>query len=69
MKVKKGQKLRVYSGRKQNYDAIAKSDFDTIKDEWYDVVLDQETVSGINTDWFKGEGVPCRKGIDKIRLR
>lgn len=69
MKIKKGQKLRVLDSRKGNYDAIATADFDTEKDEWYSVKLDQERIDGLNTSWFKGESVPCRMGLSRIELR
>ena len=47
MKIKKGQKLRISGRGKGDYNAIANSDFDTKKDEWFDVILDQEILKGL----------------------
>ncbi len=69
MKIKKGQKIRVTHSRKGNFDAIAKSDFDTEKDERYDVVVDEDRVVGIGTFWNRGEDISCRRRLCKIELR
>ena len=68
MKISKGTKLIVNDRRIGNFFAIANSDFDT-DDEWYDVVLDQEHLSGSANDWIKGEHVPTRNGISNISIR
>lgn len=67
MKVNKGDRLKVIDNRKGTFYAIANSDFDT-EDEWYDVLLDQEYLAGLNNVWCKGEKVPARKGISNIEV-
>lgn len=72
MRIKKGQKLRVNCSRKGAYDAVALEAFDTEKDEWYQVAVDQdEAISGASNGqyWFKGDEIPCRKGHARITIR
>lgn len=71
MKVKKGDKLTVTDKRKGTYDAVALEAFDTEKDEWYPVKLDQESVDGLSSagKWVKGDEIPARKGLCTIKVR
>ncbi len=71
MIIKKGQKLKVIDNRKGTFNAQAIEDFDTT-DEWYQVVVDQEdAVAGASNGeyWFRGDKIPCRKGIATIKIR
>ena len=69
MKIKKGQKLTVIDSRKGTYNGVAKEDFDT-DDEWYSVAVDQdESICGLNNEWFKGDSIPCRNGLATIKKR
>lgn len=69
MLVKEGQKLLVKDRRTGTYKAIANGDFDTEKDEWYDIILDQDELEGLTVDWFKNDHVPARRGITTIEIR
>lgn len=71
MKIKKGDKLLVYSSRGKSptpYKAIATKDFDTENDEWYEVEA-EEVVKGLSNVWNVGEHVPCRRGLNKVEVR
>ena len=69
MKITKGTTLTIVDCRKGTYRAIASDDFDTEADEWYPVVLDQDELSGMSTDWERNEKVPCRRGLSRIEVR
>lgn len=69
MKIKKGEKILVHHNRKGTFNAIAKNSFDTEKDEWFDVILDQDNLEGQVNSWFEGEHVPCRAELCKIEKR
>jgi len=68
MLIKKGQKIFVKHKRKGSFNAIAEKDFDTEKDEWYPIILDDDMVDGLNTDWVKGEHIPARRGLCSVSL-
>ena len=69
MIIKKGTVLDVTHSRSGKWRGIAAKNFDTIKDEWYPILLHQEDdVNGLNTDWEKGEEMPARKGLCKIKI-
>lgn len=65
MFIKKGTKLRVLSRRRGTYEAEAENDFDTELDEFYPVIT-REYVCSLTTEWFPGEHIPCRRGINRI---
>ena len=70
MKIKKGEKIIVHHNRKGTFNAIAANDFDTEKDEFFDVVLDDDLLEGLADDWYKGQHIPCRSefcSIEKSR--
>jgi len=72
MKIKKGQKLIVKHSRKGTFNGIAMKTFDIKKEEFYPIALDQEkTLHGASmlNDWEKGEEVPCRDCLCKLKLR
>jgi hypothetical protein len=72
VKVKKGEKLVIVDSRKGTYHAVATSNFDTEKDNWYDVAVDQdEPIYGIGSGnvWRKGDGIPCRNGQAQVKRR
>lgn len=70
MKIKRGEKLLVRCNRKGKYLAVAVDDFDTLKDEWYPVAVDQEIpVEGLTQTWQYAEGIPCRRGHARIYRR
>jgi hypothetical protein len=67
VKIKKGQKLLVKDSRKGTFFGKASKAFDTDKDEWYSVVVDQdEPVYDLSKVWKKGEEIPCRKGLARV---
>jgi len=68
MKIKKGTLCFVKHSRSGNWYGVAYEDFDT-EDEWYSLILDEEAGrSGLNTEWEKGEKMPCRKSLCKIEI-
>jgi hypothetical protein len=67
MKITKGTKVKVNDKRKGIFYARANSNFDT-KDEWYDLILEQDYLEGMSNDWVRGERVPARKGISYIEI-
>lgn len=67
MKITKGTKVKVNDARKGIFYAKANSNFDT-EDEWYDLILEQDYLEGLNNDWVRGEYVPVRKGISYIEI-
>lgn len=67
--ITKGTKLRITDSRKGEYDGKAIKDFDPCKEEWYPIVVDQDLVVGLQTDWVKGENIPCRASLCSIRIR
>jgi len=70
MKIKKGDKLPVNCRRKGVYNAVATKDFDTEKDDWDAVALDQdEPIQGASSVWEKGDDVPCRNGGATVTKR
>jgi hypothetical protein len=72
VEIKKGDKLKVVCRFKGTYDAVAINDFDTEKDEWASVALDQDQViHGISSSklWQRGDEVPCRNSHAKITRR
>jgi len=69
MKILKGTKLIVNDSRKGVFSAIATEDFDTDQ-EWYPLVLDEDTpVLGLSNKWYKGDEIPCRKGIAVVKIK
>jgi len=62
MKVKKGTKLLINHTRKGRFIAIATKNFDTIKDEFYPIVVapENDEVQGEASAWLPGEKIPCR---------
>ena len=70
MLIKKGTKIVVKHPRSGTWNGIAWKDFDTEKDEFYPVNLDQEeVVHGLNTDWYNGDEIPARKGLCEVIIR
>lgn len=65
MIIKKGEKIVINSCRKGIFLAEAYEDFDTEITEFYPVIT-CETVKGFSTVWYKGEKIPCRRGMSKI---
>lgn len=63
-----GDNVIVRSNRKGVYKATVTKNFDTEADEWYSVSLRQEYLSGLVNEWFLGDSVPCRRGIDSVEL-
>lgn len=69
MKVREGQLLKITAPRRTPYKGwcIAEEDFDTDTVEtWYPVKNALRIVEGASSEWFYGESLPCRKGIDTI---
>lgn len=54
MDIKKGTKLKIYHKRHGVFLGIAERDFNTEKDEFYPITLDQEDLYGANTHWQNG---------------
>lgn len=62
MIIKKNQLLLVKHNRKGTFKAIALEDFDTEKDEFYKIAV-EDTVCGMSQDWMRGERIPCRASL------
>ena len=69
MYFKTGEKVLVKDRRKGIFKGIVAYDFDTDKDEWYQITLDQPSLLGMVNEWIEGEHVPCRKGISFVEHR
>lgn len=69
MKIREGEKITVHDKRKGKYLAIAGSDIDTDKDDWYNIILDQDFLWGSTEEWRQGDKVPARKGLCFISIR
>lgn len=69
MIIKKGTKVTVEHNRKGTFNAIAAKKFDTKKDDWYPLVVDQEFVEGKANEWVEGEELPCRASLCDITIR
>lgn len=69
MKILKGQRIVVKDTRKGRFFAIAKKDFDTVNDEWYPCILDQNILYGLSNEWRIGDEVPARRGLCHVELR
>ena len=72
MQIPKGTKLLVHSSRKGIYHGIATEKFDTEKDEWYSIAVDQDKpIQGMSADnvWEKGDEIPARRGLCKVTIR
>ena len=67
MTIKKGTSLKIQHSRKGTFIGIAKKDFDT-EETWYPIVLAGDGVEGMNTNWERGEEIPCRKSLCKISV-
>ncbi len=68
MKIKMGTKVLINHARKGVFKGIALKDFDTQKEEFYPIVLAEKSVSGMNTNWEKGEQIPCRCTLCSIQV-
>jgi len=69
MKIKKGTHLEINHSRKGKFKAIATKDFDTEKDDIYPVAVAQEgRVDGLVKQWLKGEEIPCKAHLCKIKV-
>lgn len=69
MKIKKGTVLSVAHQRSGKWIGQAIRDFDTEKEEFYPLALYQdETVSGMSTSWERGDEIPCRGDLCKIKV-
>lgn len=60
MIIEQGTKLRISHRRKGNFDTVALRTFDSDTEYFYPVAT-LEYKSGMNTDWFPGEAIPCAK--------
>ena len=52
----------------RTFKARALKTFDSEKEEFYPLMLEDTAVYGINTDWFKGDEIPCRASLAKIKV-
>lgn len=68
MKFKEGDKVLVKHSRSGTWKGIVSKDFDTEKNEWYSVKLNQSFAQGISNNWEMGENMPCRRGLCTISL-
>ena len=71
MKIQKGQLVKVHDCRKGDYIGIASADFDTAADDWFPVHLAQDkpvNSSQGRPKWFKGEDIPCRRGLSEVTV-
>ena len=67
MNIKKGTKLKVADKRKGTFIGVAIRDFNTEKEEFYPIALDQEVLHGLSRNWLKGDEVPCRNTLCKLK--
>lgn len=65
MIVKKGDRLQVHHSRSGTWYGIAERDFDTDKEEWYPIVLNQDDVRG---KWFRGDNMPARNTLCTVKV-
>lgn len=64
---KKGQRVNVNHSRSGKWVGIVTRDFDTEKEEWYPINLDQDRdVIGANTVWHRGDSMPARNTLCTI---
>lgn len=68
MIINKGTLLIVQHCRQGTFKARALKTFDSGKEEFYPLMLEDTAVYGINTDWFKGDEIPCRASLAKITI-
>lgn len=68
MEIKKGTKLKVYHHRHGQFHGIAIKDFDTETEEFYPIELDEDMLCGMNTDWVRGDSVPCRNTLCELKI-
>lgn len=68
MIINKGTLLVVRHCRHGTFKARALKTFDSEKEEFYPLMLEDTAVYGINTDWFKGDEIPCRASLAKITV-
>lgn len=68
MKVKKNQLLRIRQPRcyPKNGWVFAEEDFDTDEVEFYPVKNALRYLEGMANDWYYGDHLPSRKGIDEL---
>ena len=64
---KAGDNVIIRDSRKGTFKGIVVKDFDSDKDEWYDIVLNQPFLQGMANVWEKGQHIPCRRGISEVR--
>lgn len=70
MKVKKGTVLNVWHQRSGKWIGKATADFDSVKDEWYPIILFQkEPVMGLSQAWYEGDEMPCRRSLCTFKVR
>jgi hypothetical protein len=68
MKISKGMVLLIDSSRNGRYKAVALQDFDTEKDEWYHVAVEEDEVRGSANVWHKGDEIPCRGSLCTVEI-
>lgn len=61
--IKNGTILKIDHSRKGIFIGKIQTDFDENKDDFLDVILITNYISGINQDWLTGEKIPCRKSL------
>lgn len=73
MILKKGTKILVESRRKGNYKGILGEDvdvdkFNSGKEDYFVEVFAAQIVFGVSEDWQIEESIPCRSGLNKIKV-
>lgn len=68
MDIKKGTKLKVYHKRHGEFFGIAIRNFNTEKETFYPIGLDQDMLCGLSTDWVRGDSVPCRNTLCELEI-
>ena len=73
MILKKGTKVLVESRRRGSYRGILGEDvdidkFNSGKEDYFVEVFAAQIVFGVSEDWQIGESVPCRSGLNKIKV-
>lgn len=68
MEIKKGTLLKVFHTRHGIFKGKATRDFDTDKETFYPISLEDDYVDGLRTIFYKGDTMPCRNTLCKIEI-
>lgn len=72
MKFRVGMLVTVIDSRKGTYDGVVTKAFDTDKDEWFSIALDQDKpINGASqwNVWERGDEIPARNCLCLVKKR